>query len=811
MALVASLLELPKTSKGLESLAFGYTNDGSASPRRKIARLDTDSDIASRSSSKAKSSTGPFRVQVIGDDTAYRIQAKNVQAGQVRNLKQCINAILDAWPGKKVKDAVHPWTYEKIFATCKSSVTVYDNGPQLYDDMRIGLERAMRGLAENMIGSDKRGIKYVAYFAEWCNWFEGKVALLQSLFTYLDQVYVANNRKTLLSIKEIAYGLYSERIFGNPQIADRLRSSVSQWLTEERDTEEENQDRNQIRELVKFLILHKQYTVFEEYYLEITQLYYEKESKGNAEVMKDDPKAFFYRVEGRVMQEGRRSEDLLPIGSWSIVAETTERALLKDRAEWLANSLVPILMKAEDILTMKLLYKRLARVENLKPLSIAFRNYIRIEVEKIVTDAEHDEDMVTRLLKLKDLCDRNITQAFVQVSSSPDASKTTTSAAAVVEKPDQEFIYALSDAFNLGFRARRNKPAEMIAKYLDKQLRKGQKGVADEAFEAELDKVLPLYRSTEDKDVFRTFYHRMLAKRLLLGKSASEDVEKRMLRELKDKYDPEFGTAEDMFKDLKLSKEMMDEYHSRVTNAESQKLNVMVLQHSAWPFSIPKAVIDLPAEMQTQLTSFTEHYKKRHANHALNWDHALGTVTLRAAFNPGTKELSVSLYQAIVLLLFNEQDELPFKDIKDQTRMEDDDLKRTLQSLACGKKKVLKKIPVGRDVEDSDVFRFNADFTDTLYRVHINTIQAKVSVEETHRTNRAIAEDRKHTLDAAIVRIMKAKKELTFEQLKIATVDAVKSHFVPSMEDIKARIMHLVNSEYLERNPDDKTVFRYLA
>jgi len=55
-------------------------------------------------------------------------------------------------------------------------------------------------------------------------------------------------------------------------------------------------------------------------------------------------------------------------------------------------------------------------------------------------------------------------------------------------------------------------------------------------------------------------------------------------------------------------------------------------------------------------------------------------------------------------------------------------LRRTLQSLACGKKKVLKKLPVGRDVGDSDVFRFNPDFDDPRAKVHINSIQAKVTV-----------------------------------------------------------------------------------
>ena len=51
-----------------------------------------------------------------------------------------------------------------------------------------------------------------------------------------------------------------------------------------------------------------------------------------------------------------------------------------------------------------------------------------------------------------------------------------------------------------------------------------------------------------------------------------------------------------------------------------------------------------------------------------------------------------------------------------------------MQSLACAKKKVLKKLPAGKDVNDADVFKFNADFEDPRPKVHINSIQVKVSV-----------------------------------------------------------------------------------
>jgi len=61
-------------------------------------------------------------------------------------------------------------------------------------------------------------------------------------------------------------------------------------------------------------------------------------------------------------------------------------------------------------------------------------------------------------------------------------------------------------------------------------------------------------------------------------------------------------------------------------------------------------------------------------------------------------------------------------------RSEDALLRCILQSLACGKKKVLKKRPPGKDVNDEDVFVFNDAFEDPRAKVHINSIQVKETV-----------------------------------------------------------------------------------
>ena len=73
-------------------------------------------------------------------------------------------------------------------------------------------------------------------------------SLLRSLLTYLDQVYSKDVLHIRLAFRpgnhlffllttfysESAYLLVNNRIFGNPQIAERLRTAVMDWLNGER-------------------------------------------------------------------------------------------------------------------------------------------------------------------------------------------------------------------------------------------------------------------------------------------------------------------------------------------------------------------------------------------------------------------------------------------------------------------------------------------------------------------------------------------------------------------------------------------------
>jgi cullin-4 len=118
-----------------------------------------------------------------------------------------------------------------------------------------------------------------------------------------------------------------------------------------------------------------------------------------------------------------------------------------------------------------------------------------------------------------------------------------------------------------------------------------------------------------------------------------------------------------------------------------------------------------------------------------------------------------------VLLLFNEHTTLTTSEIQNLTLLEGIDLNRTLQSLSLGKVKILKKSPHVKQVLPTDSFTLNNSFSHPLRRIVINQIQATETPEEIKQTNERCFEDRQYTVDACIVRIMKAEKRISYKRL----------------------------------------------
>ena len=72
-------------------------------------------------------------------------------------------------------------------------------------------------------------------------------------------------------------------------------------------------------------------------------------------------------------------------------------------------------------------------------------------------------------------------------------------------------------------------------------------------------------------------------------------------------------------------------------------------------------------------------------------------------------------------------------------------------------------------------------------------------------------EDRKPQIEAAIVRIMKARKVLDHNSIITEVTRQLSSRFLPNPAVIKKRIESLIEREFLERDAEDRKLYRYMA
>lgn len=74
-----------------------------------------------------------------------------------------------------------------------------------------------------------------------------------------------------------------------------------------------------------------------------------------------------------------------------------------------------------------------------------------------------------------------------------------------------------------------------------------------------------------------------------------------------------------------------------------------------------------------------------------------------------------------------------------------------------------------------------------------------------------VQKDRRHAIDAAIVRIMKSRKVLQHQTLVLEVMQQLSRMFKADNKTIKKRLEDLINREYIERDKDNAQLFKYMA
>jgi len=617
-----------------------------------------------------------------------------------------------------------------------------------------------------------------------------QMIMIRGIFLYLDRTYVLQN-PTIHSIWDMGLDLFRHHIVLNTLVQTRTVEGLLMLIEKER--QGDAVDRTLLKSLLRMLSdLQIYHEAFESKFLVATERLYAAE--GQRLMQEHDVPEYLAHVDKRLNEENERLLHYLdPATKWPLI-HTVEKQLLSEHLTSILQKGLDNLLEENRVHNLTLLYSLFTRVKNgLVELCLNFNTYIKKKGRTIVIDPEKDKTMVQELLDFKDKMDNIVSHCFQR---------------------NDKFANSLKEAFEHFVNQRANKPAELIAKFVDSKLRAGNKESTEEELERLLDKIMVLFRFIHGKDVFEAFYKKDLAKRLLVGKSASVDAEKSMLSKLKQECGGGFTSKlEGMFKDMELSKDINIAFKQHMGNLRYPQLSnidltVSILTMGYWP-TYPVLEVTLPMEMVQYQTIFNKFYLGKHSGRKLQWQPTLGHCVLKAAFAQGKKELMVSLFQALVLLLFNNADELSLEELRTFTNIEDGELRRTLQSLACGKARVLQKTPRGRDVEDLDKFQFNKDFANKLFRIKINQIQMKETTEEQKATEERVFQDRQYQIDAAIVRIMKMRKTLSHNLLISELYNQLKFPVKPA--DLKKRIESLIDRDYMERDKDNPNQYNYVA
>nr|BAC10548.1 cullin-like protein1 [Pisum sativum] len=726
----------------------------------------------------------------------------------LKGIKKLKN-ILEGLPEPQFTSDDYMMLYTTIYNMCTQKPP-HDYSQPLYDKYKESFEEYIISTVLPSLREKHDEFMLRELVRRWAN-HKIMVRWLSRFFHYLDRYFIA--RRSLPPLNEVGLTCFRDLVY--KEINGKVRDAVISLIDQER--EGEQIDRALLKNVLDIFVeigmgqMDQYDNDFEAAMLKDTSAYYSR--KASNWILEDSCPDYMLKAEECLKREKDRVAHYLHSSSESKLLEKVQHELLSVYANQLlekehsgCHSLLTD-DKVEDLSRMFRLFSKIPR--GLEPVSCIFKQHVTAEGTALVKLAE--DAASNRKAEKRDIVGLQ-EQIFVRK---------------VIELHDKYLAYvsdcfqnhtlfhkALKEAFeifcNKGVAG--SSSAELLATFCDNILKKGgSEKLSDEAIEDTFEKVVKLLAYISDKDLFAEFYRKKLARRLLFDKSANDDHERSILTKLKQQCGGQFTSKmEGMVTDLTLAKEnqtSFEEYLSNNPNIDPGiDLTVTVLTTGFGP-SYKSFDLNLPAEMVRCVEVFKEFYQTKTKHRKLTWIYSLGTCNVSGKFEPKTMELVVTTYQASALLLFNSSDRLSYSEIMTQLNLTDDDVVRLLHSLSCAKYKILTKEPSTKTISPTDHFEFNSKFTDKMRRIKIPL----PPVDEKKKVIEDVDKDRRYAIDASIVRIMKSRKVLSYQQLVMECVEQLGRMFKPDVKAIKKRIEDLISRDYLERDRDNANLFKYLA
>ncbi|KAI1609945.1 Cullin 3 [Exophiala viscosa] len=691
------------------------------------------------------------------------------------------------------------------------------------------------------------------------------MGMITDVLMYMDRVYSQDQRKP--SIYATAMALFRTEVLKAPFGADAtfdtlslLETVVLDMIKMER--KGEVIDRSLVRACCYMLEgLYETFseeestklylTSFEPKFLEASRQFYQDE--GKALLAEADASTFCTHARRRLAEEMERCQQTISPISEPKIKAVVEKELISAHIRDIINmegTGAKNMLDNDRIQDLANVYGLIARVD---PRKTALKDAVQKRVIELGTEINKAASVLSEAPPQSRTAPKSASEG--KAAAEKTLSQQTQAAITWVEqilelksKYDRIWIEAfrrdavMEKTLEISFQDFINtndRSPEHLSLFLDEYLKRGGRDKTEAEVDALLDNGILLLQYLANKDLFETYYKRHMAKRLLMKKSVSREMERQMLSKMKMKIGNQFTQKlEGLIRDTELSDNLSTQYKEYVNrlgdpDPKRIELDCRVLTANVWPFETlfkpeedgeTRREIKFPASVDQVRQRFQKFYLDKHTGRKLTWMPSLGDVDMRATFTTKGKtrryELNVSTHAMVILMLFNDLatgQYLTFEQIAAETNIPNHELIRNLQSLSLvAKWKVLKKEPMSKDIKPTDKFCFNEDFSSQFLKIKVSVVAGGSSrvenTEERRATQKKTDDERGHVIEAAIVRIMKSRKNLSHSQLMTETLAQLSARFQPDVNMIKKKIEGLIDREYLERGPDPtKPSYIYLA
>eukprot|EP00761_Pharyngomonas_kirbyi_P012841 gb/GECH01012868.1/.p1 GENE.gb/GECH01012868.1/~~gb/GECH01012868.1/.p1 ORF type:complete len:748 (+),score=100.20 gb/GECH01012868.1/:1-2244(+) len=728
------------------------------------------------------------------------------------------NGISDKW--KTLENAIRQ-IYEEnasslsfqVLYTSAYQMVLHDHGNKLYHGVEETINEYVVGMCKK-VQSKYDNVFLEELLQQWDKHVKS-VTMIRDILMYMDKNFVKKEQKS--QIFDLGVKLFGKELFTrNTSILNRTMSLMLDIVRREREGEIPP-DRFLLKKLTDMMLeisrvrpeLYNSH--FEREFLEQSQRFYRQEAA--AFFSKSTAPDYLNKVKQRLQEEKDRAQRSLARETLSKLQDVVKKSMIEEYKELVIdkeNSGVLCMLQDWKVNELRLVFEVLGLVDNgLQPVVQTLRSFCKSEGFELVKDDGMNNkplDMVSHILDLKDRYDDLLVRAF-----------------STYEKGDvirhSEFATAVRRAFEDIVNENDRFP-EYLSLFVDSKLKKGKEQVSEHEYEIIFEKIISLFKHMREKDVFEKYYKTHLGKRLLSGRSASDEAERSFITKLKSEFGYQFtAKLEGMFKDMRLSKETMQGFKQYLTSSSDRPpfdLSVQVLTTGYWPVNSSPPV-NCPYDVQQATEIFRRFYTNTHSGRQISWQYNMGTADVRANGFQKPYELNVSTYQMIILLAFNNSPSITYGELLNTTQIPVNDMKRSLLSLTARSKNITSPVLVKdsksklSELHSDTVFKANEGFKSRLIKVKVAPVILKEAEDQKEETMKKVNEDRKWQIDATIVRVMKSRKVMEHRDLVLETTKLLQQRFMPSPDHIKRRIESLIEREYVERDINNRNCYKYLA